>query len=538
MDAYAKRLELILHIQGGADQPLMGDRILLTRALSNLVMNAIKFTDTGSIVIHSDSRPQERNKLAVEIQIIDTGIGIREPDRRRLFEPFSQIDGSPNRPHGGAGLGLYITKKLIEQLNGSLTLTSIPGHGSEFRVSLTFALDDAAPPAPPPSTPHSGMRKPLLVYESQPQAADALLARLEHLGWKSYLVNSQQQLREMLQARNPRNAYSAVLLSLGYDDLREPALLDTLLTDAATGFPALALANSVNVEVQADISRRIAGPCLSKSITETALGEQLARLLDGISASNPADEAADDPALRGHNVIVADDNRINRLLTRILLEKCGANVLEAKTGQEILNLLYDHSVDLILLDMHMPGEDGWQVAKRLKSGPSGHLAIPIIALSATRNQESAQMLAEHGLAAWLTKPLEESTLRETVLKYIRPGITARQQMPRSVLRSPEDMQADFAGLRPAIRQMLMEDLPIQLQAIETAWRDRNLQHLKEQVHKLNGSAAFCKLVRLHDVCEQLENHLRERQETEIPHWITQLGEEVRRTIAQLGNLDV
>ncbi|MGH8377857.1 MAG: ATP-binding protein, partial [Gammaproteobacteria bacterium] len=296
MDAYAKRLELILHIQGGADQPLMGDRILLTRALSNLVMNAIKFTDTGSIVIHSDSRPQERNKLAVEIQIIDTGIGIREPDRRRLFEPFSQIDGSPNRPHGGAGLGLYITKKLIEQLNGSLTLTSIPGHGSEFRVSLTFALDDAAPPAPPPSTPHSGMRKPLLVYESQPQAADALLARLEHLGWKSYLVNSQQQLREMLQARNPRNAYSAVLLSLGYDDLREPALLDTLLTDAATGFPALALANSVNVEVQADISRRIAGPCLSKSITETALGEQLARLLDGISASNSADEAADDPA--------------------------------------------------------------------------------------------------------------------------------------------------------------------------------------------------------------------------------------------------
>ncbi|MGH8397568.1 MAG: ATP-binding protein [Gammaproteobacteria bacterium] len=538
MDAYAKRLELILHMQGDNDQPLLGDRILLTRALSNLVMNAIKFTDTGSIVIYSHSKPQGLDKVDVEIQIIDTGIGISDQDQRRLFEPFFQVDSSTNRSHGGAGLGLYITKKLIEQLGGSLILTSVPGHGSEFRVSLTFSCDDAVLSQPLLSNLHSVKSKPLLVYEPQLQASDALLSRLEHLGLDSYLVSSQQHLREILQVRNPRDAYSAVLLSLGYDDLREPALLDTLLTGMATGFPALVLVNSVNAEVQADISRRIDGPCLSKSITELALGEQLSRLLDGAPAAIPANDVSDGPILQGANVIVADDNRINRLLARILLEKCGANVLEAKSGQEIVNLLFEHSVNLILLDMHMPGEDGWQVAKRLNSEPFAHLSIPIIALSATRNQESAQILAEHGLADWLTKPLEEDMLREAVMKYIRPGITVRQHEAGSGSRDSGDIRTILADLRPPIRQMLMEDLPMQWRAIETAWQSRNLQQLKEQVHKLNGSAAFCKLVRLRDVCEQLENYLRDRQETEIPHLIVQLAEEVRRTIAQLDNLDV
>ncbi|MGH8283790.1 MAG: ATP-binding protein [Gammaproteobacteria bacterium] len=538
MEAYAKQLELVLHIEGDADRPLLGDRLLLTRVLSNLVMNAVKFTDAGSIVIRSRSKPHGPGKIDAEIQIIDTGIGIREQDQWRLFEPFFQIYGSANRQHGGAGLGLYITNKLIEQLGGSLTLTSVPGRGSEFHVSLTFALDGAAPPESLLSTPKPGKRKPLLVYEPQAQAAGALLARLERLGWESHPVSSEQQLRELLQTRNPRDTYSALLLSLGYADLREPSALGTLLTGAATGFPALALVNSVNAEVQADISRRIAGPCLPKSITEAALGEQLGRLLEGAPASAPAEAGAGDQILLGLKVLVADDNRINRLLARILLEKYGANVLEAKTGQEVLNLVIDHSVDLVLLDMHMPGEDGWQVAKRLKAGLSAHLAIPIIALSATCNQESAEILAEYGLVDWLTKPLEEDALRETVLKYIRPGATARPKTARSEPRAPEDMQAVIAGLRPSIRQMLMEDLPMQCQTIEAAWRNRDFPQLKEQVHKLSGSAAFCKLIGLRDVCERLENYLRDGQETGVPLLITQLVAEVRNTITQLGNLDV
>ncbi|MGA9852329.1 MAG: ATP-binding protein [Gammaproteobacteria bacterium] len=533
MEAYTKQLELVLHIQGDTSRPLLGDRIKLTRAISNLVTNAIKFTDTGSVIIRSHTEPQRSGKVHVNIRVIDTGIGIRDQDRRRLFEPFFQVNGSADRQHGGAGLGLYITKKLIEQLGGSLTLTSALGHGSEFCLSLVFPTDDSASLPSPVSGMSGGKRKSLLVYESQAQAADALLARLERLGWNMHLVTGLSQLPEFLQTRNLRDTYAAVLFSLSYTDLREPAQLDSLLTGAAMGFPCMALVNSVNAEIQADISRRIGGPCLPKSVSETTLGEHLDRMLSGAPAALPADARVNAPVLRGLNIIVADDNRINRLLARILLEKCGATVLEAKTGQEVIDLEARHPVDLILLDMHMPGEDGWQVAKRLKSGSSAHRDTPIIALSAIRNEKSAQTLDEAGLAGWLTKPLEADTLRDAVLKHLRPMDAARYQAGPVALRDSADLETAIADLRPSIRQMLTEDLPVQWQAIETAWRDQNFPQLGEQLHKLNGSAAFCRLASLHDACDRLENSLRHAKSEDLARSMALLGREIQETLVKL-----
>ncbi|MGB9428360.1 MAG: ATP-binding protein [Gammaproteobacteria bacterium] len=534
MDAYAKQLDLVLHIDGDSSQQLLGDRVKLTRVLSNLVTNAIKFTDTGSVVIRCHTRQNGPDKVDMDISINDTGIGIREQDRRRLFEPFFQIDSSADRQHGGAGLGLYITKRLVEQMGGALTLTSAFGHGSEFHVSLAFARDTTSALPPAVSIP-AGRRQTLLVYEPHAQAAEALVLRLARLGWKTRQVISHVELQELLHAQNLGGVYAAALLSLNYADMRKPAWLDTLLADAAAGLPALALVNSVNAEVHADISRRLTGPCLPKSITEAVLGSRLDELLGNVPSQVSAEPASDAQALRGMKVIVADDNRINRLLARILLEKYGAIALEAKTGQEIMNLMTEHSVNLILLDMHMPDEDGWQVAMRLKSAQSGRAAIPVIALSATRNEKPAQTLAEHGLADWLTKPLDEITLREVVLKHVRLGAMAPHAIGTT---PPRNLKTTLADLRPPIRQMLTEDLPVQWQAIESAWQDRDFPHLMQYVHKLNGSAAFCRLVNLRELCERLEGRLRDKNHAGLTDLLAQLGGEVCNILTQLGGVEL
>ena len=237
--------------------------------------------------------------------------------------------------------------------------------------------------------------------------------------------------------------------------------------------------------------------------------------------------------------MVADDNRINRLLARVLLEKYGARVLEAETGQQVIELAATHPIDLILLDMHMPGEDGWQVARRLKTGPHAHSVIPIIALSAMPNEESLETLTRLGLADWLIKPLDEGKLLETVLKQVHPIMMSIQhQATHAAPHIWMDLDTAIANLRPPIRQMLLEDLPLQRRAIETTWQVQDFPRLKAHVHKLNGSAAFCRLGALHDLCIQVEASLRNKKHAELPHLLPRLILEVQDTLEKLVGPDI
>ena len=534
MDAYAKQIELVLHSDGYDSQPLLGDQVKLKLILCNLVANSIKFTDAGTVAIRSLSTSSEAGAMRVELEISDTGIGIREQDQRQLFQPFFQVNGSADRQHGGAGLGLYITKKLVEQMAGNLTLSSALGQGSKVRVSLVFRFDDATPVENKDSEIDEIQRKPLLVYEANPQAAEALLTRLERLGWKHHLVNSLPHMHELLGGQPAQTGYAAVVLSLGYADMRDTGALEALLAVNTTSLPVLTLVSSVNAEVQAEIGRHVSGHCVPKSVSEAKLGEQLQRLTGETPHSPHPDASTHAQLLQDRAIIVADDNRINRLLERILLEKYGATVLEARTGQELVNLLAQHRVDLILLDMQMPGEDGWQVAQKLKAGQAGELSIPIIALSAMHAEKSVQELAEAGVADWLMKPLDDGALRDIIMRHLHAAGALAEDA-----HTPDTLNAQYPGaaiavLRPAIRQMLSEDLPAQWQAIESAWEDRDLAQLQQHVHKLNGSAAFCRLGSLRSLCTELELHLRDGHDARIPHLITQIKAEIDGILVLLG----
>ena len=528
MEAYAKRLELVLDTDGNETQALLADRAKLMRILGNLLANAIKFTPTGSIAIRARSTRQNAGNVQVDIEITDTGIGIREQDQRRLFEAFFQVDAASDRQQGGAGLGLYIAKKLVEHMGGSLTIASAFGQGSKFHVQLKLPQDAGAPARALAAVAHKPRNHSLLVYESNPQAAAALRARLERLGWKPQLVESLAQFKEQLQALPASSAYAAIILSLSYGELQQPAELEGLLPVTAAGLPVLALVNSVNAELHADIGRRFGGVCLAKSLGESALDAQLLRLITGADLPADSQEPGSLQSLQGLNILVADDNRINRLLERILLEKHGARVLEAKSGQELLTLAAMHTVDLILLDMHMPDQDGWQVARRLRS--ELRLAIPVIALSAAQSDKPPQALVEAGLSGWLMKPLDEAALTAIIGRLLPASQRSAVAAVAALSAAPEEA---LAGLRPALRQMLAEDLPAQWQAVEQAWQQHDLGQLQQQVHKLNGTAAFCRLLNLRNLCVQLETLLRDPRDSAVTPLLATIGAEVARLMQYL-----
>ncbi|MDE2139626.1 MAG: response regulator [Gammaproteobacteria bacterium] len=529
MDAYAKHLDMVLDTDGNETQTVLADRAKLTRVLGNLLANAIKFTEVGGIVVRVRSTAPDAGSVQVDIEVMDTGIGIREQDQRRLFQPFYQVNGASDRQQGGAGLGLYITKKLVEQMGGSLTIRSAFGQGSRLHVHLRLPCEAAAPARLTASGVHPAHENSLLVYESNPQAAAALHARLERLGWKPTLVGSLEQINVHLRTEHDASACAAVILSLNYSELQEPAKLQDRLSSAGTGVPVLALVNSIDAEVQADIGRHISGTCLPKCVSETRLHRQLLHLITGTYAASDPQDSHTIQSLHGLTILVADDNRINLLLERILLEKYGARVLEAKSGQELLELVGKHAFDLILLDMHMPDQDGWQVARCLRSGPAR--AVPVIALSASHTEASAQTLAEAGLSGWLLKPLDEAELTETIgrLALSPPTPTGPVQTAPAV-----DRETALAELRPALRQMLAEDLPGQWQALERAWQQRDLGKLQQQVHKMQGTAAFCHLPRLRGLCAQLEAQLHAPPgESTLPPLLTQIAAEVTTLLRYL-----
>ena len=527
MDAYAKQLELVLDSDGNDTQAVLADRAKLTRTLGNLLANAIKFTEVGSIVIRTRSTALDAATVQTDIEVTDTGIGIREQDQRRLFQPFYQVNGGSDRQQGGAGLGLYITKKLVEQMGGALTISSVFGQGSRLHVRLRLPRETAVPTRAPATAEYPAHGNALLLYESNPQSAAALQARLERLGWKPTHVGSPEQVSAQL--RTAHGAYSAVIVSLNYSELQQPAALEHLLPPAAAGLPVLALVNSVNAEVQADIGRRVSGVCLPKCVSEARLQQQLMHMVTGTRVASDPHDSHTVQSLHGLTILVADDNRINRLLERILLEKQGARVLEAKSGQELLDLVRDHAVDLILLDMHMPDQDGWQVARRLRSGSVR--AIPVIALSASPTEESSQALAEAGLSGWLLKPLDEAALTETIGRL---ALAPQAPVSSAATASAVSLEVALAELRPALRQMLAEDLPGQWQAIERAWQQRDQRQLQQQVHKLQGTAAFCRLTRLRGLCAQLETQLHAPlRESVLAPLLTQMGAEITALLQSL-----
>ena len=506
--AHRKGLELILLIYSDVPLELYGDSNRIRQILLNLLGNALKFTSKGSVVVRvmldEDDEEQNNNRsadslnTAIRISVSDTGIGLDEKQQSNLFLAFSQADSSATRRFSGTGLGLFISKKLVELMGGRIGVESTPEIGSTFWFTLhctrmSDAREEGQDQAP-------DLHQRALIYDAHPLARLAYRHTLESLGLQVTEIGDCDSLRA---AAGKTAEYDLLVLGVNITPDEEPKLQACIrdLKDKR-GQPLLVLLSSIDRERLARICNLGADICLSKPPRREALRHAVCRLLNIHSEDDTTFTERRKiprprmPDLRGARILLADDNEINRKLTYVQLEALGVEVCTAMNGREAMILASENQFNLILMDVHMPELSGEQVAQQIRAGNGLNKHTPIIALTANAFTNEPQRLASSGINDCLIKPISEYQLWQAVKRWIGHQLTSPAPSP--------DADTQRSALSTELHAMLIADLTQQRTQLINAYRAADWTSLCEIAHKLRGSAAYCQEKQLEQAAADLE----------------------------------
>jgi signal transduction histidine kinase/CheY-like chemotaxis protein len=396
--AQEKGIEIASYIDHALPPQVSGDRARLRQVLLNLAGNAIKFTETGGVSLIAE--PDDNGGHHVRFTVRDTGVGIAPNDHMRIFHDFEQADGSSTRRYGGTGLGLAISRRIVAALGGTIDLFSKPGEGSTFFFSLPLATahsETSDADAPPDLTDRS-------VLIVSPSAVEPALIGRRLARWGATIgIASEAAAGEKLAARN----WDAILI--------DHALAESMssLTSLDTARRIVLLAPSERHHLPALRDLGFSG-YLVKPVRAASLA---AMLRDDAPPMAPEAEAATIEAPeRSLSILVAEDNEINALLARALLTKLGHRPSGVTGGEAAIAAWQkaradDEPYDLILMDLHMPGLDGFAAARRIRALENG-MRTPIVALTASALAEDRDAALAAGMDEFLMKPLDRGRLRE------------------------------------------------------------------------------------------------------------------------------
>jgi two-component system, NarL family, sensor histidine kinase BarA len=517
--AHEKQLELLSLVYRDTPMTLVGDPLRLRQVLTNLVSNAIKFTREGSIVLRAMLEDESADHAQLRISVQDTGIGLSDEDLRALFQSFSQADNSLSRQAGGTGLGLVISKRLIEQMGGEIGVDSSPGEGSEFWVSLSLpkARDDAEDLPRPPLL---GRRVALL--ESHDLARQALEHQLEDCGLKvSAFADLDSLLEAVGKASHGEQPINLAVLGVTAQSLSPNSLGQRIWDLQHLACKTVVLCPTTEQALYHEALPDAYSQLQAKPACTRKLQRALAEL---ISPRLPLRRETDPPAPgRAARIMCVDDNPANLLLVKTLLEDMGASVNSASSGYQALEQVQQDSFDLIFMDVQMPGMDGRQTTEAIRQWEAERqrTPVPIIALTAHALANERRALLQSGLDDYLTKPISERQLAQVVLKWT--GLALRSQGPEhtaepsagasqlSVLDTAEGLRlaAGKADLASDMLNMLLAGLPGDRQAIRQARESGERKALIERVHRLHGATRYCGVPQLRAACQRSETLLKQ-----------------------------
>jgi PAS domain S-box-containing protein len=401
MTSTDKDLALSLCVEADVPVSLHGDVQRLQQVLLNLVSNALKFTDSGTVSVHAGRDPAQAGMLRWEVS--DTGIGISAEQLQRLFTPFSQADASMARRYGGTGLGLAISQRLAQMMGGAIEVSSTPGRGTTF--SFVMPLREGHLPDPYALT---GERRNwrVLYADPRPHLHDDVVQLAARWGWRCDTVDAAAGI-------------GAALERASYDLL----IYDSSLANAAraANVPQRICLRS---GMQAAASAAGQDPELLRPLTRSALFHALVAQ-PGKAASVPAQgSAASGPfrsgskALEGQSILLAEDNALNQLVARSMLEAVGASVHIAENGAQAVDFLRSglQPVDLVLMDVQMPVMDGFSATQAIRNELG--LDLPVLAMSAGVTLGERAECDAVGMNGFVAKPVDGDDLIATILRFV------------------------------------------------------------------------------------------------------------------------
>ena len=521
--AEAKGLRLQLIIEQGVRLPVRGDPVRLRQILSNLISNAIKFTERGSVTLSVKRQRETAAQHQLRFEVRDTGIGIDPEAQERLFQAFSQADASTTRLYGGTGLGLAICRRIVTLMGGRIGVESELGRGSAFWFEIPLLKVQGDMPAQSGDL-HGGR---VLLITTDQRLRMRLTLLLPNWGLRVTAVeNTHDALERLRQATNQGEpwSYSVVLADLASIRATALALARNLERKNQYGEARL-------VYLRGDESTSQDLPLATTVIPRNAEDADLRSVLSASGVSWARHEAHPAPAVKAKNVdpsrksriLLVEDNPVNLMVAQRLLQVLGAECDTAGNGQAALEKLDGGNYDLVLMDCQMPVLDGYAATRRwreIEQERKPTQRLPIVAMTANAMAGDRQKCLDAGMDDYLAKPVTRGDLERCIERWRGASLSVPETLPpaeQMAARSPPVLNA---GVLDELREVLggevdkiiavyLEDAPRLIAQLERAAVSGDPIALRVAAHTLKSSSANVGATTLSDAARDLEHGARD-----------------------------
>jgi len=527
--AHEKGIELNCLIEPDVPTALIGDPGRLRQVITNLVGNAVKFTEQGEVAVRVAKLEETDKTATLRFEVSDTGIGIPRENLAKVFEEFAQADASTTRKYGGTGLGLAIAKRLVEMMGGTIGVESKVGKGSTFWFTATF---EKHPPASLRLTePLADLRgKKVLVVDDNPTNRKVLGLMLQ--SWQcrhTEVATSESALAVLRQAAEVGDPFHAAVLDMLLPDGTGEELGTAIKADPAIRDTALVMMTSVGQRGDAArLQEKGFAAYLTKPVKQSQFHDCLATVLGRRETKAPRPRrrivtrhSLSEDQRRRARILVVEDNPTNQKVAVGILRKLGYRPDLATNGREAIEALARTDYQLVLMDCHMPEMDGYEATRRIRAGTCGVInpAVPIVAMTAHAMAGEREKCLAAGMDDYVSKPIDPQALADALERWLHrpPRRPAPQSQPPAT--PPQQHLHDTPPLdRQALVEKLLgdEDLAAeiiagfvaeaqgQLAAMEKSLETGDLAALAKQAHTLKGGSGNVCATPLHHAARELE----------------------------------
>jgi two-component system sensor histidine kinase/response regulator len=523
-----KEVELITDIDPHIPHVLSGDGLRLRQVILNLTDNAAKFTERGEIKISAKLLKIENSRVDLAFRIEDSGIGMSEDQLNRIFAPFQQADISTTRKFGGTGLGLTICKRIIELMEGSLSVESSFGHGSVFSFTASFRLhDEKANQQQQAFQPRKGL-KALLADDSE-SARMVLQEMLESFGFEVHAASGPQEAIQLFQEQHTESEPFSILLI----DWKMPKMTGVELVDylrkTTQKIPSVVMVTAFGIEsIKEATAQKNIDDYLLKPVNPSTLFDVINNLLhltptrSKSEVSNLVDMAYLKGELSGKKILLVEDNEMNLDLAIELLQDVGIDVSIARNGLEALDQVDIKRFDCVLMDIQMPEMDGLTATQKIRQNEQ-HKRLPILAMTAHAMKGEAEKSLAAGMNEHITKPIDPFILYTALIKHIHQKEISIQPASADALPYQiEGINLQDGLYRLGNKRVSYEKLLKSYAAVygsieeecDQLLRDKHVKPLAAYVHTLSGITGNIGAQELHSRIAPLSSKLHHQSQQE------------------------
>ncbi|MBF0508479.1 MAG: response regulator [Deltaproteobacteria bacterium] len=561
--AAEKGIELIVHLANDVPRTLIGDPLRLGQILINLTNNAVKFTESGHILVKAGLVDANQEHCRIRFSVTDSGIGMTPEQTEKLFTAFSQVDTSVTRKFGGTGLGLAISKSLVEMMGGNISVTSQPGQGSTF--SFTAGFDISSGCEQPQTAPVDLAGLKVLVVDDNEAARIVLSEMLTSFRFETTAVESGDAALKELARASAEKPYDLVFMDWKMPGMDGISTSQHIKQDSKLAqVPLIIMITAFGrEEIMRKAGKAGINDFLMKPVSPSLLFDTIMGVFgrEAPSTGRPHLEVVSQTEIlediEGSKVLLVEDNVMNRQVATEILESAGLVVEMVTNGREAVDAVFKTDYDLVLMDVQMPVMGGYE-ATRLIRREDRFQDLPIIAMTAHAMKGAKEECLAAGMNDYVSKPIDPEQLFTTMTRWIKPGVRQNAEEikeRRSKLKEQEgqvvlpahlpgvDIAAGLARLQgnAGLYRQLLLDFSNKYHAVtEEIHRlilADDLETAERIAHTVKGIAGNISAQDVHRIAGQLEEALRQKQADQYDRCLSELDQALQPLTTEVKSLN-